>query len=133
MLCERELENFWEWYLRQCLREIEGVEPDADALPQLFDVDAAIDGGKWIEAAQCCVKQRRGARVVLLLQVVKCGCGLDQCLEESLVLSFTLEPDLLPMFVGEKELLVPVAAQAFGERTVGPVQDHCVLIIVQKW
>jgi hypothetical protein len=37
------------------------------------------------------------------------------------------------MFVSDKELLVPVAAQAFSERTGGPVQAHCVLIIVQKW
>ena len=65
------------------------------------------------------------------MQVVKCGGNLDQTLEKCLLGSGALEPDTFPVFVGQEEISIVIAAQPFRKGSAVPVKFHCAFIISQ--
>ena len=49
---------------------------------------------------------------------------LNQGLQKALLRFIEGEPDALPMLMGDEEFASPVAGEAFGERTLIPIEKH---------
>ena len=58
------------------------------------------------------------------MQVMESRCGLNQRLQKILLRLLQSQPNAFPMFVREPELLIAIAAEAFGKRVATPVERH---------
>jgi hypothetical protein len=105
------------------------LEPHAQVFSQGIDIDSTEIMRQRVEPTQCAQEQRCTADAVLALHVMERGCGLNEALQKRLLLPMQLEPDRLPVLVGEKEILVPIALQAFSKFAGAPIESHLVPII----
>ena len=127
------LANRGEWNLCESLTPIKHFQPVPQALLQRLDIDPPKLRRQRIEPPESIPQQRCRSNQVPSLQVVKCSRGLDQCLEERLLLSLQLQPDGLPMLVRMPELLGAITSQTFCKVAGGPVKAHLFAAIQVGW
>jgi len=87
-------------------------------------MDAAKRCGVGSQPLESLAQQRGGAADVSGLQVVEGRRGLNHALQEILLRLFEVQPNALPMLMGEPELLCSVTAETLSERAGIPVERH---------
>ncbi len=96
----------------------------ADVVAEKGEVEAAKVGWQWVEAAEGVPEQARGAEGTAAALVFEGGGDLDDSLEQGLFGFGCGQPDQFPRLVGGEVLAGVVAAEAFGEFSLGPVEGH---------
>jgi len=104
-----------------CGKQFEAV---ADVVAELGDGEAPEVGWAGLEAAEGVLQHAFRAEEVAAAEVFEGGGDLDDALQEGLFRLGGGEPNQFPGFVRGEVLAGVVAAEAFGEFALGPVEGH---------
>lgn len=116
--------NLREFRRKRVLPLLKRSKPSANILTQRTCGDTPKGSRTKFEPSQRSSQQRDGSIGISRVEVVKCRRRLNQRLQETLLRLFQLQPNLFPMLVGKEKFRVPVAIEAFRQRSGIPVKGH---------
>ena len=102
----------------------ESLQAVADVVAEESDGEAAEVGRAGVEAAEGVFEEAGGTQRTAAALMFEGSGDLDDSLEEGLFGLGRGKPDQFPRLVGGEVLAGIVAAEAFGEFSLGPVEGH---------
>lgn len=100
------------------------LHPGLNLFTESCDIDALESRRIWIEPPRRRAQQGCRPNRIVSLQMMKRRRDLNERLQEGLHRLIASQPNDLPMFMRQKEFLIPVASQTLGKLAATPVKIH---------